>query len=197
MRNWERTRSAYVITVVILTWVQVLVHWLGVIGVEVRVSGIQLSFTNSFFSEFGHLWSHKYFTQVRTRVACSLWQAILWLCRVDATRNFGWKNRGRYQLHRKYVCLESWPSFMLSICCQRFWHLGADQPNNACPTFAAGSNDGSSDVRRREILLLLKGRTVKDDMCENDDWKISWFHFRCLKITRAPKGDWFCPDCRN
>lgn len=31
--------------------------------------------------------------------------------------------------------------------------------------------------------------------CENQQCTIKWFHFNCMKITFAPKGTWFCPNC--
>ena len=74
--------------------------------------------------------------------------------------------------------------------------VGTDEPNNARPSFAAGSNDGSSDVEEK-YCHCRKGEQGRMICCENDDCKISWFHFHCFKITRALKGDWFCPDCRN
>ena len=33
--------------------------------------------------------------------------------------------------------------------------------------------------------------------CDNLERKIEWFHFECMKIRRAPKGDWFCLECRS
>ena len=33
--------------------------------------------------------------------------------------------------------------------------------------------------------------------CSNDDCTIQWFHFECMRIRRAPKGDWYCPSCRK
>jgi len=33
--------------------------------------------------------------------------------------------------------------------------------------------------------------------CDNPDCPIEWFHLKCLKLPRAPKGKskWYCPDC--
>ena len=31
--------------------------------------------------------------------------------------------------------------------------------------------------------------------CANSSCKIEWFHYKCVGIKRAPKGDWYCPDC--
>ena len=33
--------------------------------------------------------------------------------------------------------------------------------------------------------------------CENESCKTQWFHFKCMKIKRAPKGDWYCPECKK
>ena len=35
--------------------------------------------------------------------------------------------------------------------------------------------------------------------CEGPNCKLGWFHLRCIRMTRAqiPKGDWFCPQCRD
>ena len=33
--------------------------------------------------------------------------------------------------------------------------------------------------------------------CDNPDCKVEWFHFECMHIRRAPKGDWFCIECRS
>ena len=33
--------------------------------------------------------------------------------------------------------------------------------------------------------------------CENLECETEWFHFECLNIRKAPKGAWFCPNCRQ
>lgn len=33
--------------------------------------------------------------------------------------------------------------------------------------------------------------------CDNPKCKYQWFHFECLGITSAPKGKWYCPECRK
>ena len=33
--------------------------------------------------------------------------------------------------------------------------------------------------------------------CENKNCNISWFHQKCVRIKKVPKGRWFCPDCRK
>ncbi|XP_070200906.1 uncharacterized protein [Littorina saxatilis] len=33
--------------------------------------------------------------------------------------------------------------------------------------------------------------------CDNENCKLEWFHFFCVGIKSAPKGQWYCPDCRQ
>eukprot|EP00127_Corallochytrium_limacisporum_P005681 Clim_evm60s210 gene=Clim_evmTU60s210 len=33
--------------------------------------------------------------------------------------------------------------------------------------------------------------------CDGKKCKIEWFHFECVGLEKAPKGKWFCPDCRK
>ncbi|KRX61334.1 Bardet-Biedl syndrome 2 -like protein [Trichinella sp. T9] len=33
--------------------------------------------------------------------------------------------------------------------------------------------------------------------CDSLTCKYEWFHYECVGVTEAPKGDWYCPDCRN
>ena len=40
-------------------------------------------------------------------------------------------------------------------------------------------------------------RDVEMIGCDADNCLIEWFHMECLKIHKAPKGKWYCPDCRK
>ncbi|CAC5403234.1 unnamed protein product [Mytilus coruscus] len=33
--------------------------------------------------------------------------------------------------------------------------------------------------------------------CDNENCPFVWFHFKCAKIKRIPKGKWFCKECRK
>ena len=32
--------------------------------------------------------------------------------------------------------------------------------------------------------------------CDNNKCKNQWFHFDCVGLTDAPKGQWFCENCK-
>ena len=31
--------------------------------------------------------------------------------------------------------------------------------------------------------------------CDRSNCKVEWYHYACVKVTRAPKGSWICPPC--
>uniref|UniRef100_A0A1X7VSN4 PHD-type domain-containing protein n=1 Tax=Amphimedon queenslandica TaxID=400682 RepID=A0A1X7VSN4_AMPQE len=31
--------------------------------------------------------------------------------------------------------------------------------------------------------------------CDNPSCAIEWFHYKCVNITQAPAGNWYCPKC--
>ena len=31
--------------------------------------------------------------------------------------------------------------------------------------------------------------------CDRPNCKVEWYHYACVKVTRAPKGSWVCPPC--
>ena len=33
--------------------------------------------------------------------------------------------------------------------------------------------------------------------CDNRNCKIEWYHLTCLRYASAPKGKWYCPECRT
>ena len=33
--------------------------------------------------------------------------------------------------------------------------------------------------------------------CDNAECHTEWFHYTCLGISSAPKGKWYCPECRK
>lgn len=33
--------------------------------------------------------------------------------------------------------------------------------------------------------------------CDGPHCKYEWFHYSCVNLTEPPKGQWYCPDCRQ
>eukprot|EP01084_Bolivina_argentea_P256110 431074_1 len=33
--------------------------------------------------------------------------------------------------------------------------------------------------------------------CDNDECEYEWFHYPCVRLSKAPEGEWLCPTCRG
>ena len=63
-----------------------------------------------------------------------------------------------------------------------------------------GENNGAQNNEVCQLALWCYCRKVESgEMIGCDDTKcpIQWFHTSCLRITKIPRGRWFCPDCRK
>ena len=63
-------------------------------------------------------------------------------------------------------------------------------------------HDHNNQTGDREQAGLLwcycrKGEFGQMIGCDSTECHIQWFHTSCLRITKIPKGKWFCPDCRK
>ena len=56
----------------------------------------------------------------------------------------------------------------------------------------------STDIATKKVFCYCR-QPESDEMigCDNEQCKMEWFHFKCLKLNKAPKGKWYCPDCRK
>ena len=56
----------------------------------------------------------------------------------------------------------------------------------------------STDIATKKVFCYCR-KPESDEMigCDNEQCKMEWFHFKCLKLNKAPKGKWYCPDCRK
>ena len=53
------------------------------------------------------------------------------------------------------------------------------------------------DPNKQTYCLCNQTSYGKMVACDNDLCPIEWFHFECVKLTRIPKGKWYCPICRG
>jgi len=56
----------------------------------------------------------------------------------------------------------------------------------------------SMPVAEDEPRFCLCQQVSYGDMvaCENSECHIEWFHYGCVGLKKAPKGKWYCPNCR-
>ncbi|KAL3885168.1 hypothetical protein ACJMK2_025263 [Sinanodonta woodiana] len=69
---------------------------------------------------------------------------------------------------------------------------------SACNSSRSGESETSSCITNEELWCFCNqvesGRMM---CCDNDKCKLKWFHYLCLGISCAPRGKWYCPDCRK
>ena len=56
---------------------------------------------------------------------------------------------------------------------------------------------GSSTRTKKLHCVCQKPQSGKMIGCDNPDCKIEWFHYNCMGIKRAPKGKWYCSNCKK
>lgn len=61
--------------------------------------------------------------------------------------------------------------------------------------------DVNNNDSQEEVICLCQKvyDETEDDVigCDGENCNYHWFHFKCVKLKRAPKGTWFCPKCRD
>ena len=143
---------------------------------------------NSFLNETGLRQNHKYYTQVQGQLVVSCKQYcdfVVWtpegilIERMEVNSNF------TESLIRKLT--KFYVEIMLPEILTRNV-LDASELSSST-TVAATSNEEVT------YCFCQEGEHGKMICCDNSECKISWFHFKCVGIKRAPRGDWFCPNC--
>ena len=72
-------------------------------------------------------------------------------------------------------------------------HVSHEVEVNVCENVPASTS--SSDF---SIYCTCHKEIVGADMvcCDNPKCRLQWFHFKCVGVVVAPKGTWFCNDCK-
>ena len=71
-----------------------------------------------------------------------------------------------------------------------------DVSNNA-RTRSSAELDMPVDPNEPRYCICQKWSFGQMIACDNPNCKIEWFHYSCVGLTSAPKGNWYCPDCRQ
>ncbi|KAH3900178.1 uncharacterized protein SCDLUD_003149 [Saccharomycodes ludwigii] len=54
------------------------------------------------------------------------------------------------------------------------------------------SSTSREDDDNRLYCICKKPSEGRMIACDNQNCKIEWFHYKCVKISRAPRTQWFC-----
>ncbi|KAL3890954.1 hypothetical protein ACJMK2_003223 [Sinanodonta woodiana] len=102
------------------------------------------------------------------------------------------------------MCAKSKHIFVTAILPELIGKFYSRLPNtnilsaSACNSSRSGESETSSCNTNEELWCFCNqvesGRMI---CCDNDKCKLKWFHYLCLGISCAPRGKWYCPDCRK
>ena len=124
--------------------------------------------------------SHKYYFQVQGQIA---------LCNVTHCDFVCWTNEGIFveRIAKDELLLSN----MLPQLRQFF-------ENYMLPELLTHNLQlGHSDKENQVICACRKPESGKMIGCDNPKCSIAWFHYKCVGIKRAPRGKWYCPNCKK
>ncbi|XP_057305418.1 uncharacterized protein LOC130642349 [Hydractinia symbiolongicarpus] len=53
------------------------------------------------------------------------------------------------------------------------------------------------EIKEKYLIFCYQREKGNLIVCDNNDCKIGWFHIKCLRIKRIPRGKWFCAECKE
>ena len=144
---------------------------------------------NSFLNEIGLCQNHKYFTQVQGQLA---------ICRKEYCDFVVWTPQGilieriRENTNFTESLIRKLTKFYVEhMLPEVLTHNSLD----ASRLPASSDSDAATSDEEVKYCLCQEGEHGKMICCDNPECKILWFHYKCVGIKRAPKGEWFCPNC--
>lgn len=151
--------------------------------------------------------SHSYYYQVQTQLfVCSAKYCDFCVCTFseDQEHDFYQERLSQNTEFWENCVTKSKHFFQTSILPELIakWYTKSDKIYGVSFDMDVDTNDqeGSLESTKVDIITYCycKGPDEGNMIgCENPECLIEWFHWDCLKIKSAPKGRWYCPDCRK
>ena len=63
------------------------------------------------------------------------------------------------------------------------------------PEIVTRRNDVCLDNKQKNYCICNRPCFEPMIACDRPNCKVEWYHYACVKVTRAPKGSWICPPC--
>ena len=143
---------------------------------------------NSFLNKIGLHQNHKYFTQVQGQLA---------ICRKEYCDFVAWTPQGilieRIKDNTNFTesLIRKLTKFYVEhMLPEAFMHNRLDASR-----LPARSDSDVTNSDEEMKYCLCQGEHGKMICSDNPECEILWFHFKCVGIKHAPKGEWFCPNC--
>lgn len=71
------------------------------------------------------------------------------------------------------------------------------QPGVSVPADSGGSDNAASAGQEKTWCYCGQVEFGQLIFCDNAKCHIQWFHYSCVNVEVAPKGKWYCPNCRR
>ena len=146
---------------------------------------------NDFYLKFidGHLQlskKHNYFYQIQGQLA---------LCNRSYCDFVCWTPHGVH-IERIQRDFSTWDQMQPKL---RLFFVEILLPKILSPSESAHNKENTSpnQTRRDVYCFCQKGEMGKMIACDNPKCPYQWFHFKCISLSVAPKGKWFCPECNS
>lgn len=136
----------------------------------------------SFLNSQGLVRSHKYYTQI---------QGQLLICDKQFCDFVVWTTKGLIS-ERIYVDVRFTEKLSKKL---TDFYVDTFLPEILTHRCLDDTSESSEDNSDKLYCICQRPEYGKMVCCDNNQCKYIWFHYQCVGIKRAPKGNWFCPDC--
>ena len=128
--------------------------------------------------------NHDYFIQIQGQMA---------ICKKEYSDFVCWTLKGLHVERIEYA-----PSLFLKIKpSMDSFFKNAVLPELLTHALIDGSTDKENQSDDTVYCLCRKGESGRMIACDNASCSVEWFHYKCVGISRKPKGQWYCPSCNN
>lgn len=139
----------------------------------------------SFLNSQGLIRTHKYYTQV---------QGQLLLCDKEYCDFVVWTTKGMLT-ERIYIDVRFTEKLLNKL---TQFYVENLLPFIITQRYLDDLSNENHEDSSSEVYCICQGpESGKMIECDNRECKYKWFHFNCVGIKWAPKGEWFCPNCNN
>lgn len=141
--------------------------------------------TNFFMKANGLSHTHRYYTQVQGQLA---------ICDKNFCDFVVWTPKG-FITERIFRNNNFWEKLITKLTNFYVEHVLPEIMMKKKEAAATGSENDNPEKTYCVCNGLDEGRMI--GCASGSSCKIEWFHYKCVGIKRAPKGDWFCDSCKH
>ena len=143
--------------------------------------------------------THQYYYQVQTQI---------FVCNVDYSDFVVWTKEGIHQERVapdndlwEEICERSTGFFKLAVLPEIVGkYFSRIHPSTSAATVVASTSRSTAVDNSVELFCVCQTEHDEDAKyigCDNIECIYKWCHYECMGVKRAPKGKWYCTECRK